>query len=1016
MSKILVALDQRTESAFSEFSNAADSFAADFKKSLKAGGDDVRKAIAQAFQIGADASAKKVSLAFEDATKSVVKAQEKLDAEKKKFAEEEAELQKQIDAADKESVKNELKQKKQELTNELAKRRQEANLIARKAMQAFEDQSRKSLARIEEQQKILKDAQESSAKLLRTRLQEGGESAGEALTGALTVSAEDFGKILTGSIAKSGTILSRMSARALERRAAGRAPGEKAGGMDALLSVGTKLAPVLLGLSAVVAGLAAVAFAADGQVREFNKTILDAAPAVDLFGKTVFDSGFNLKTSLKEVRDAAIVFSDITKVSAQDALNLITKFNDSGIALSQLRSEFSNTGNATEAYTEMAMFANTYTRALGISVDDLTTQFSFMFGKMGMGLDSIKGSFAAITAGAQVAGLNVKDFFTAVSQTTSGLALYNIRLDKTAAQLLGLMKIMDKEKAQELLQSKEMGNQGIEERFKAGMLVRGRGQKIFQAALSTQMESFTKDYGETFGDVLKDKLDPKVLAKMSGKEFGALQRKIEEEGAKKGLPPEQAAMAGQRLEKLRKTAQGAQGGAMNMAKGMSGLSGLSDVAMRLTQGMSLVGAQSLDEMGYEARKNFEDLSGISGENFDQMASLLNRYQADPDMAGMTIPEILEAMASGEVPMNAADKKLFEDIASKPPVSMEQLAQDQVDATTSVTDVLKNKIAGLLESIGSTLTDIFDGFADSSIFDFGGSKKKREERLGVEQEVRDAKETSGIFGGEIKALESTLAVEMAKPESKERDAAVKDLEEHLTNLKAQKAEADKRKEIGEKTLAGMGKGKTMDQAQAEVLGVTTTKTRETPAVPGLTNLMGGQVIEKTQEELLKENTEIKDIALKKAADDAISQRKQEAEAKEQKKRDEDLKKALEIDKARSLLAETYGADAVMDAIGGDVKALKAKIGKNKGGIQTATKAGFSLQDFIYRGDGTRGTINPINKRDEFFGAKPGGAIDKAINGGGGGVVNIYISGDEAKVYNVVKRVIQESGLRAPAGGR
>ena len=1012
MSKILVGLDPGTESTLSGFNKAADSFAADFKKSLKAGGDDVRKAIAQAFQIGADASAKKVSLAFTNATKSVVEAQEKLLKEQEKFAEEEAELQKKIDEAAEESVKNELKQKKQELTNELAKRRQEANLIARKAMQAFEDQSRKSLARIEEQQKILKDAQESSAKLLRTRLQEGGESAGQALTGALTVSAEDFGKILTGSIAKSGTILSRMSARALERRAAGRAPGEKAGGMDALLAIGTKLGPVLLGLSAVVAGLAAVAFAADGQVREFNKTILDAAPAVDLFGKTVFDSGFNLKTSLKEVRDAAVAFSDITKVSVQDALNLITKFNDSGIALSQLRSEFSKTGDAVGLYTEMAMFANTYTLALGISVEDLTTQFSFMFGKMGMGLDSIKGSFAAITAGAQVAGLNVKDFFTAVSQTTSGLALYNIRLDKTATQLLGLMKIMDKEKAQELLQSKEMGGQGIEERFKAGMLVGKRGQKIFQAALKDQMANFTNDYGETFAETLGE-IDMSKLAKMSGKELGGLQQALIAEGRRKGLAPEQAAMAGQRLEKLRKTAQGAQGGAMNMAKGMSGLSGLSDVAMRLTQGMSLVGAQSLDEMGYIARKNFEDLSGISGEKFDDMASLLNRYQAQ--FPKDTIPQILQRMASGEVPMTEADKKLFDELSKQKPKSMEQLAQDQVDATTSVTDILKNKIAGLLESIGSSLSDIFDGLSNIPLFG-GDAKKKREERLGVEEEVRGAKETSGSLGESIKALESTIAAEMAKPESKERDAAVKGLEETVTNLKAQKAEADKRKEIGEKTLAGMGKGKTMAQAQAEVLGVTTTKTRETPAVPGLTNLMGGQVIEKTQEELLKENTAVKDIALKKAADDTIAQKKREDEAKEQKKRDEDLKKALEIKDARSLLTQTYGADAVMAAIGGDVKALKAKIGKDKGGIQTATKAGFSLQDFIYRGDGTRGTINPINKRDEFFGAKPGGAIDKAINGGGGGVVNIYISGDEAKVYNVVKRVIQESGLRAPAGGR
>jgi hypothetical protein len=123
------------------------------------------------------------------------------------------------------------------------------------------------------------------------------------------------------------------------------------------------MGPIVAGLTAAFAGFAAIAFAANGQVIEFNKTVLDAAPAVDLFGKTVFESGFKLKDSLADIRAAAFNFSEITNVSAQEALNLITKFNDSGIALSQLRSEFSKSGNAVEAYTEMAMFANTYTRA-----------------------------------------------------------------------------------------------------------------------------------------------------------------------------------------------------------------------------------------------------------------------------------------------------------------------------------------------------------------------------------------------------------------------------------------------------------------------------------------------------------------------------------------------------------------------------------------------------------------------------------------------------------------------------
>jgi hypothetical protein len=186
------------------------------------------------------------------------------------------------------------------------------------------------------------------------------------------------------------------------------------------------------------------------------------------------------------------------------------------------------------------------------------------------------------------------------------------------------------------------------------------------------------------------------------------------------------------------------------------------------------------------------------------------------------------------------------------------------------------------------------------------------------------------------------------------------------------------------------------------------------IDGVSMPMGTK--EKTDEELLKETEAAKEIAIKKASDDALFQRDQNKLGEENLKVAEDSKKAAERMFALQQLTSTYGGAAVTAALGGNVSALKTLIGSNTAAQKYAATGGIHLNDFIYRGDGTRGTINPISKRDEFFGAKPGGAIDKAINGGGGGVVNIYISGDEAKVYNVVKRVIQESGLRAPAGGR
>jgi hypothetical protein len=82
-------------------------------------------------------------------------------------------------------------------------------------------------------------------------------------------------------------------------------------------------------------------------------------------------------------------------------------------------------------------------------------------------------------------------------------------------------------------------------------------------------------------------------------------------------------------------------------------------------------------------------------------------------------------------------------------------------------------------------------------------------------------------------------------------------------------------------------------------------------------------------------------------------------------------------------------------------------------------GNPVKDFIYQGDGTRGTITPINSRDSFFGAMPGGAMDMGLRemvgammgGGGGGDRNVSITingGDEERVYSIVKRVLHETG--------
>jgi len=85
----------------------------------------------------------------------------------------------------------------------------------------------------------------------------------------------------------------------------------------------------------------------------------------------------------------------------------------------------------------------------------------------------------------------------------------------------------------------------------------------------------------------------------------------------------------------------------------------------------------------------------------------------------------------------------------------------------------------------------------------------------------------------------------------------------------------------------------------------------------------------------------------------------------------------------------------------------------------TADGDPLNDFIYRGDGgSGGTINPINSRDDFIGAMPGGGMEeglRAMMAGGGGsggskTANIFVNGgNEERLIAILKKFFSESGF-------
>lgn len=969
-------------------------------KDLKAGGDSVHTLIIKAIEQGNKSSEAAFNKLAEEATRTIEEANAGVEEARRKLAEADAahedeleKLGKKANKAEREALKEKHRKDREQHEKNLKKAQEVANHQAAQASKRFEAMAAKDIARVEEHARILKEAQEKSSKLTRTRIQEGGEFVGERISGALSLGIDDLGKALTFSMVKAGSAASEMATKRMAKNAES---GKESGGLvKALAAIG----PVMAGMAAVVGGLAMVFGAAYSQVKDLNKAILEGSTALDIFGPSALDASFDLKAGLKTFRAAAFEISDLTGQSAESVIGMVKAFNTSGLSLNRLKGAFSDTGAAFEAYTNMAIFATRYSQAFGMSVDEIAQNFTSLFQSLGTGLTSIENGFSAIMSGAQVAGMNVKDFFTAVSQTTSGLALYNIRLEDTAKNLASLTKILGKEKAQEFIgREPELGGAGIEDRFKTGMLVGKRGQRVFQKSFDQQFASFTEEFGEDFAQVLGD-VSQKSLSGMSGKDFGALQERLVALGDKTGKK-DQAQAAARRLEAVRKVAQGAKGGAMNMAKGMSGLGPLQDVSMRLLKGMALTGTQNLDDMDFIARKHFEDMTGISGKNFDEMATLLNRYQAlAPEKS---VGEVLELMASGQLPMSEGDKKLFEELSKTKPESMEALANKQIEAVTSVADILKNRIAGLLEGLSDIVTDIFDGLAEW-ISDFGDAKKKKVAREEARTGLKKDEETLKALNKEKAVLTQKLAEAATGTDPVLKRDLMDELNNVLVRITGVEAEAGVKRDI----VTGLAEGKGLE----EVTQAAWAKRAAGPAMQTLTT--GGQSnapksVGRSEEEKAAILGSQLELETEQAVKDGKFQRDESKRGEKSVKTLGEIEKSLREQKALDLLTGAFGPDLVAKALSQDASLqheflteLRARP-EYKG---IAQKAGLPYQDFIYRGDGVRGTIQPISTRDEFFGAKPGGAIDKAINGTGS-VVNIHIhGGNEAQVYNTVKRALK-----------
>jgi nucleoid-associated protein YgaU len=937
---------------------------------------------------------------------------EKRDAEKKKLIAEKAALQKSIKAEQWAQEKRlKIAEKEAEKILDLRKRRME---------EISKDYSEK-----------MKDTGENLANVI-----EMGFSADNIDAKGLT---EGIGKMLGSGLSKGASMMS------------GVAGGGKAAAM--LASSATALA----GVVAPIAALVGVFAAATGQATEMNKAFLASSSAADILGENtqaVKAMGVEygaLNFRLKMLRRVAIDTATDFRMSKEEVTSYITSLNEAGITTSEFRGIVKNATNDMDAYRSVTRAAIVASQGLGISAAETGDFMNKMTRDMGGDLTDVQGAFGMIFSEARKAGMSTKDFFTAINEASSGMALYNFRVADTVGLFTDLVEILGEDLAkQQLGLEGTFRGMGMQERVKTTMLMgTGTAQKIAQADLAAQAKVFSQTLSDKGINIpeLGDLTDPTNLAKlggMSGEDFRKVYAKVSDPAAKR------------QLISMRELAKAQTGGFMNVAASLGSLSKTGEMAAQLSQGQALLGGKAISEASGMQVMMLQEALGISGEQFEVLRRLDIGLRSEFEQMRANAKEgdeILgksfeEALAGGLL----SQSKTLEASAELQYTMMERAALDQLQETRSMSQTMSNVIASKLEDIYlgmehavEWLKLVAKALDPLGLLTGVNEQEERSKEMALVKTSRDqAQKDLERLDKDILAKKAELDV-ASKPEERAR------LKDELAAMEEEKRLAQNEVRGRKRQMELMVGGKSKKEALETVTGELQAERRE----EGIRRLSGGTGLITRGGETIDTSTlsdEQKDLLIEQIEGEKAAEMERKRQAEEQLKEEEESTKAIvkaietmDQRQARAELEARYGREAVAKAAQGDTEALYQAIeagGITEGEASLLGRAGLiseqaqksgrlmsnvsgsmglltdptspgespdlgeSLGDFIYRGDGTRGTINPIDSADQFFGAKPGGPIDKAM---GSKTVNISINGgDEARVYNVVKRVLRDSG--------
>jgi hypothetical protein len=158
----------------------------------------------------------------------------------------------------------------------------------------------------------------------------------------------------------------------------------------------------------------------------------------------------DLEGTLRNIRDAATSLDNmdwgINKETHTAVLNAITA---EGVSLKKLDDDFKSVGKRAKEATgyakgwgSMVQMSVAYSRAFGVSLQEVSQFQGEMMSELGMSLDQVETSFQYMVKGAEDSGIATNKFFGIIRGFSADLSLFNVRMEDVTKTLVMMGKAM----------------------------------------------------------------------------------------------------------------------------------------------------------------------------------------------------------------------------------------------------------------------------------------------------------------------------------------------------------------------------------------------------------------------------------------------------------------------------------------------------------------------------------------------------------------------------------------------